>query len=789
MENFDQKDEQYTQEILHLAPFGIFKLDLAGNAYFISKTWEDIAGIGAKASFGKGWHSALFAEDIPAVNAAIAAVTEQKPAVAFRYRIKHAHHGVRFCSMELRLIRDDQGAGTYLVGYVQDVTEEHLAHEKLVETENRQRELNTYLASLIASIEDIVLEIDGHKRFRNVWAKDETPLFLPKELLIGKTVAEVFKSAEMLFSSPINDAIRTGETQEIEYKHIDPAIDKWYKAKITVVSNDPNPECQRLALTIQDITNRIKQEQALKQTKALLERTNQILESSQKLSNTGGWEFDVLTGEMFWTKQTKLIFEVADNDTEVINYQDILTLCDPGYDYIFDQHIRRSLERQEPHDFIFRIRDRKWLRSIGSPVVENNKVVKLRGATMDITEQMKATQELLEAKNKAEEAARAKTDFLSVMSHEIRTPLNGIIGISNLLKMNRFQDHQIYVDNLIFSADHLLQLINDILDLTKIDSDNVELVQNEVNLNELLQGITNQFNSLAESKGIDLISFIDPQIPEKIIADAVRLNQILNNLISNALKYTDTGEVTITLQALSCDEQQVAIRFTIKDTGIGIPKEYHETVFDSFKQVQQPASRRHSGTGLGLAITKKLVELHNSRITMESSIGKGTTFSFDITFELPQDDLLVDQSDVRSSVATYANKLGDLRVLLVEDNPINAMVAQKQLVYFGIVPDCAYDGIEALSLLKNNTYHIAFIDLHMPGMDGHALSEFVRKQYPATHIVISTADIMGDIRVKLSKIKTYDILNKPIVLEKLLIFLLKVAEQHNIIHMEATLDE
>ncbi|MBK1441765.1 PAS domain S-box protein [Parapedobacter sp. ISTM3] len=789
MKNFDQTTDQNLQEILHAAPFGFFKLDLDGNALFVSKSWEDITGLEVGVSLGKGWHSVLVPEDIPVIATAIrAATTGQKQTVAFGFRIHHPQSGIRFCRMDVRLIQNEQDRSQCLIGYVQDVTDDHLTHIKLKEAESRQREMNTYLTSLIASLEDIVLEIDTERRFINVWAKDETLFFLPKEKFIGKTIAEVFPHMESLFSAPITAAIRTGEPQEFEYKHIDPTIDKWFKAKVTMVSKTNQPtEQQRLALTIQDITSRIKQEQALKQTKALLERTNQILESSQKLSNTGGWEFDVLTGEMFWTNQTKLIFEIGENDT--INYQDILTLCDPGYDYIFDQHIRRSLEKKEPHDFIFRIRDKKWLRSIGFPVVENNCVVKLRGATMDITEQMKTTQALLEAKNKAEEAAQAKTDFLSVMSHEIRTPLNGIIGISNLLKMNRFQDHQAYVDNLIFSADHLLQLINDILDLTKIDSDHVELVQNEVNLFELLQRITNQFNSLAESKNIDLITFVDPGIPEKIIADAVRINQILNNLISNALKYTDAGKVTVALQALSCDAHKVTIRFTIKDTGIGIPEEYHEVIFDSFKQVQQPASRKHTGTGLGLAITKKLIELHNSHISMESTMGKGTTFRFDIAFDLPQSNMAIDQPSISYSVDTYANKLGDLRVLLVEDNPINAMVAQKQLAYFGIVPDCAYDGLEALSLLKNNAYHIAFIDLHMPGMDGQALSEFVHKHYPDTHIVISTADIMGDVRVRLSEIHAYDILNKPVVLEKLLVFLLKVAEQRSIISMESALDE
>jgi len=526
------------------------------------------------------------------------------------------------------------------------------------------QKLTAHLQSLITSLDDLVFEIDGNHTFKNVWASDESILFMPKEAFLGKTVTEVMGAQSSIFIDPVHEAIQTGAVQEVVYPHLNPAINEWFKARIKPVKKSAQLENYILVLSIQNITEQKLADLALEEARKQLEMTN-----------------------------------VA----------------------------------------------------------------------------------LTEARNLAEKASKTKSDFLSVMSHEIRTPLNGIIGIANLLKLNHTMDQKDYIGNLIFSADHLMQLINDILDLTKMENEKLELVLAEIDLFRLVKNIRNQFKSLAEAKGIQLRSFVDDDIPQRLIADPIRLSQMLNNLISNAIKFTDRGEVTLIIKLVSVSANHALINFAVKDTGMGIPLELQESVFDSFKQVQQSVRRDHQGTGLGLTITQKLAELHNSRVILESEAGKGSEFHFDLSFEIAGDQSSAGPQDVPPVFSIYKEQLKGLRVLLVEDNLINVMVAQKQLEYFGINADCAENGKEALLLMEKNPYHVAMLDLHMPVLDGYALAMIVRNKYPDIHPVIFTADIMGEVRTKFANIHVYDILNKPFAPEKMFEVLLKVAKARGVV--------
>lgn len=531
-------------------------------------------------------------------------------------------------------------------------------------SEIRLQKLTAHLQSLISSLEDLVFEIDGNHVFKNVWTSEESMLFMPREAFLGKTISEVMGLQAAIFTGPVNKAIETGTGQEVVYKHLDPSINEWFRARIKPVEKSPQLGNYILVLSIQNITQK---------------------------------------------KIADLALEEA----------------------------RRQLEI-------------------------NNAA-------------------LIEARNLAEKASKTKSDFLSVMSHEIRTPLNGIIGIANLLKLNHTMDQKEYIGNLIFSADHLMQLINDILDLTKMENEKLELVLAEVDLFRLVKNIRNQFKSLAEAKGIRLKSFIDEDIPSRLVADPIRLSQMLNNLISNAIKFTDHGEVTLMIKLISVSDNHALINFVVKDTGMGIPPELQDSVFESFKQVQQSVRHDHAGTGLGLTITQKLAELHNSRVLLESEAGKGSEFHFDLSFEIAGDQLSVEPPDVLPVFSVYKEKLKGLRVLLVEDNLINVMVAQKQLEYFGVEVDTAENGKDALALIEGAHYHVAMLDLHMPVLDGYALAMIIRNKYPDIHPVIFTADIMVEVRAKFADIHVYDILNKPFAPEKMFEVLLKVAQARGVV--------
>ncbi|MFA4868567.1 MAG: ATP-binding protein [Pedobacter sp.] len=558
---------------------------------------------------------------------------------------------------------------------------------------------------------------------------------------------------------------------------------RWLKVNAKFIFDDQGVISYYIGF-LEDITDRTLRELAFQEVKLSLERSNLILDVSQELSTTGGWEFNLLTGEVFWTKQ---VYEIngVDEQNFVPTFEGVLSRYEEGYAQMMEAQIKDAIEKQIPYDLELRLFTpagvRKWVRAIGIPVVVDNKVVVLRGAITDITRKKEIELELLRAKDIAEHSAKAKTDFLSVMSHEIRTPLNGIIGIANLLKLKHTMDQEEYVRSLIFSADHLLQLINDILDLTKIESDKLELVLAEVNIFELVRNIKNQFKSLAEAKGIMVKSFIDDDIPQRLIADPVRLGQILNNLISNAIKFTESGEITITLRLVALTGNKASVHFSVKDTGMGIPQELHETVFESFKQVQQDVHRKHTGTGLGLAITQKLVELHDGQILLKSIAGEGAEFYFELNFDLANDENSPGTFRPGPEITSYQSRLKGLRILFVEDNPINVLVAKKQLEYFGSVPDCAYSGKEALAMLEDNHYDVALLDLHMPEIDGYALADLIQQQYPEIHIVIFTADIMTEVKLKLAKMHIFDILNKPFSPERMFEVLFNVAKNRGIL--------
>ncbi|WP_316812240.1 ATP-binding protein [Pedobacter heparinus] len=656
-------------------------------------------------------------------------------------------------------------------------------NESSPERSDELQNLAAHLQSLITSLEDIVFEIDGNHIFKNVWVSDERMLFMPKAAFLGKTIAEVMGPQAPTFTGPVNTAIQTGEVQEVVYPHLDPGITAWFKARIKPVVRAEQPENYILVLSIQDITTQKLADLALENAKEQLEMRNDLLDVSQKLSHTAGWELDIQTGAVFWTRQAYLLFEVEEDFAfSLENVQPFFASEDWR---LLDACTEAAIKQGKPYDlelrFITGKGTHKWVRAIGIPVTKLGRVVMMRGALMDITPKKENEFALIDARNAAEKASKTKSDFLSVMSHEIRTPLNGIIGIANLLKLNHTMDQKEYIGNLIFSADHLMELINNILDLTKMENEKLELVLAEIDLLRLVKNIKNQFKSLAEAKGIELKSLIDDEVPQRIIADPIRISQMLNNLISNAIKFTDKGNVTLIIKLVSILANRASIHFAVRDTGMGIPPELQESVFESFKQVQQSPHREHGGTGLGLTITQKLAELHGSRVVLTSKAGKGSEFHFDLSFDIPENQSPDAPVTTSSVFAAHEHRLNGLKVLLVEDNQINVMVALKQLEYFGVNADCAYDGREALKLMEVNPYDVALIDLHMPGIDGYALAEIVRRKYPDIHPVIFTADIMNEVKQRFAQIHVYDILNKPFAPEKMFEVLLKVAQDRGIV--------
>ncbi len=372
-------------------------------------------------------------------------------------------------------------------------------------------------------------------------------------------------------------------------------------------------------------------------------------------------------------------------------------------------------------------------------VIENYELITQMKSMEKEAELQLEKADIIEKKNRAEEIARIRQEFLSTMSHEIRTPLNAVTTIASLLQEKTNPEDKQLLDSLMFSSDSLLQIINDILDFTKLDEGKGELDAHPSDFRKLINNIGNTFQSLAAEKGLKLLLDIDVQLAPSYEVDETKLSQILGNLISNAIKFTDSGKVSMDVEKASSDNEHDTIRFRVKDTGEGIPESLQAQIFDSFSQIKKITTRGQGGTGLGLAIVKKLVTLYDSEIYVESTPGQGSEFYFDLKLKKCT---LPDQTPVKIS-----DQLKDKTILLAEDNLINAMVAQKLLSNWGAITEHAVNGKEAVEKAKLKVYDFILMDLHMPEMNGFDATEHIRTKKSMntkTPIFALTADITAE---------------------------------------------
>jgi two-component system sensor histidine kinase/response regulator len=379
----------------------------------------------------------------------------------------------------------------------------------------------------------------------------------------------------------------------------------------------------------------------------------------------------------------------------------------------------------------------------------------------DITDQQKATLELISAKELAEKSSRFKSDFLSVMSHEIRTPMNAVIGITNLLLNENPRTEQLeYLNILKFSGENLLDIINDILDYNKIEAGKLELNQLKFNIHTLTQQIKQTFIAKAAEKKLALDLVIDETIPQFLTGDQARLSQILNNLISNAVKFTQKGNIDIALSTERMDSNQAVIKFTVADTGVGIAADNLDMIFDPFMQEPTPNNSLNGGTGLGLAITKRLVNLHGSDIYVTSQPEKGTTFTFSIAFNLPGSGSKSDNTNYASALAP---SIKGMRVLVVDDNKMNLLIASRFLKKWHADVDEALNGQIAVDMVRHKAYDLIIMDLQMPVMDGFEATIVIKETHPHIPVIALTADAMPETYTKALSAGMSDYLTKPFV--------------------------
>lgn len=370
--------------------------------------------------------------------------------------------------------------------------------------------------------------------------------------------------------------------------------------------------------------------------------------------------------------------------------------------------------------------------------------------------------ELILAKEKAEKASNARAEFLSTVSHELRTPLNAINGIAHLLLEENPKKSQLnYLESLQFSGNYLTNFINDILEINKIDSSKVQIENINFNLKLLLENIQNSLKELASTNNNNFKLEIDPNIPDYLIGDPTKLSQILMNLINNALKFTHNGSVTVKSKLISLEDKKASIFFEVKDTGIGIPEDKLETVFESFSQGSIGINRKYGGTGLGLTIVKKLVKILGGDIKLESDVKKGSSFTFELPFKVAKKPL---KADKKSKTVNDSVLIGK-KILVVEDNKINQMVSKKMLENKGVHCEIIDNGEEAIEISKNYKFDMILMDVHLPGINGTVATKKIREFDTITPIIALTAISLNENRKKLMSFGMNDVITKPFVPE------------------------
>jgi CheY-like chemotaxis protein len=432
--------------------------------------------------------------------------------------------------------------------------------------------------------------------------------------------------------------------------------------------------------------------------------------------------------------------------------------------------LKRSLSGKDVKDVIKR--KGKFYEVMYSPMLNHDdEIIGVMGVATDVTLHKLAEEQLLTEKSIAEETARIKQQFLANMSHEIRTPMNGIIGLSDIMLRTKLDEEQKkYIQSIINCSDNLLVIINDILDLSKIEAGRMTIEKMPFHLHDIIENSLSMFSGIASKKNIKLSAVCSDNVPQFLVGDSVRLSQVLNNLIDNALKFTPSGEVALNVSCAIETPDNASLVFTVQDSGIGISKENCETIFESFTQASSDTARKYGGTGLGLTIVRKLLEMQGGSISLNSIEGKGSAFTFNISYPKATEKEI--ESLRRTSSTVAIPDLSNLHVLIAEDNEMNRMIIQKHFKDWKIKFKVAENGNEVVELVKQHTFDLILMDIQMPIMDGYDATKIIRNTLPqqkaGVPIIAVTAHATNTERVKCLEAGMNDYLSKPFRSEDLL---------------------
>ncbi|KAB2970616.1 PAS domain-containing protein [Zoogloea sp.] len=511
--------------------------------------------------------------------------------------------------------------------------------------------------------------------------------------------------------------------------------------------------------------------QALSQAMAQQARDRERLEYALDATHDGLWDWDLQHGVSYVNQAYARMLGYAPDELSNNTHDHWIALLHPDERESVLSQTRLLLETAGSYELEFRMLCKdghyKWVLSRGKVVSHDQHGRPLRavGTHIDLTVRKELELKLRETKDAAEAANQAKSSFLANMSHEIRTPLNGILGMGSLLRRTGVTDQQAaYLSKMEASGRHLLTVINDILDLSKIEAGKMELEEKPFALAHVLRAAVEVVESRAEMKGLHL-SVEDSALPQALYGDPTRLTQILVNYLSNAVKFTEEGQIELTGRVMEENDHACLLRFEVRDTGIGMTDEQCARVFNAFEQADSSTTRKYGGTGLGLAITKRIAQMMGGTVGVSSASGQGSTFWLTAWLQkLSVTDDAAPQPQDEDAEATLRREFGGCKLLLTEDEPVNREVALALLEEVGLEVDIAGTGLEALTMTDKNDYAVILMDMQMPVMDGVAATRAIRAnpRYKDVPILAMTANAFSQDRRSCIDAGMNDFISKPV---------------------------
>jgi PAS domain S-box-containing protein len=626
---------------------------------------------------------------------------------------------------------------------VADECDRARAAEAAAESERALREARKVMAAFVASAPNESVMIDRELRVLTATPRWLEALGVTEAQALGRTLHEIDADAFSHFETYFERCLAGEMVREPRVRVARPdGGRKWVSLEMTPWRDDAG-EIAGVVSASHDITETV-------DAMLSLERTQERLQLATEMANLEVYDVDyrrrtiVRAGKTLFqlekAKEKALTNAVLDGDTE--------RFIDPRDRERVAEAWRRFEDEGEPYEIEYRVlwdRDEEfWIAEVtqGSRDADG-KVYRIVGAMQDISPRKRAERALVEAKEEAEAATRAKSSFLATMSHEIRTPLNGVLGMAQAMAAGPLEAAQRErLDVIRQSGETLLTLLNDVLDLSKIEAGRLELEAAEFDIGAVASGAHAAFAPVAAQKGVAFDLKVTRAAGGVYLGDATRVRQVLNNLISNALKFTETGQVTVT-----AGRRRGELTLAVVDTGIGMSEVQQAALFQQFAQADASTTRRFGGTGLGLAICRELVELMGGRIEVKSAEGEGS--SFVVTLPLPRGERQTRKaaSPRKASAEPVSSAGADLRVLAAEDNPVNQLVLKALLAQIGIEPVIVGDGVDAVAAWEAADWDLILMDVQMPRMDGPTAVRFIRGREAAqgrrrTPIVALTANAM-----------------------------------------------